>query len=189
MASSAIPVFFPYVKIGPCYYGDGSIRNTTPLSPAINLGADRVIAIGVSGPPLPDERKVVRRPPSVAQIAGVLLDAVMLDAIEVDVDHGERVNASVRRFPRGSRNGSFRDIDILWLRPSIQVRELAAKVAHRVPAIVRYLMRGLGAEASITELTSYLLFDPAFCEPLIDLGLADVKAQRRRIEAFFAKAR
>jgi NTE family protein len=186
MASSAIPIFFPFAKIGRCYYGDGAIRNTTPLSPAINLGARRIVAIGVSGPPLRDERAIVRRPPTVAQIAGVLLDAVMLDAIEVDVDHGERVNAGVRHVPVDDDAFPFRDVEILWLRPSRQVRELAAKVAHRVPRVVRYLLRGLGSDPSVTELTSYLLFDPAFCEPLIELGRADVKAERKRIEAFFA---
>jgi NTE family protein len=185
MASSAIPIFFPFVKLNGRYYGDGSIRNTTPLSPAINLGADRVVAIGVSGPPLRDEGAIVRRPPTVAQIAGVLLDAVMLDAIEVDVEHGERVNTSVRHVPVADAAFPFRDVDILWLRPSRQVRNLAQKVAHRVPRIVRYLLRGLGSDPSVTELTSYLLFDPAFCEPLIDLGRADVKAERKRIEAFF----
>jgi len=187
MASSAIPVFFPYAKIGGRYYGDGSIRNTTPLSPAINLGADRIIAIGVSGPQPPDDKRLVRRPPTVAQIAGVLLDAVMLDAIEVDVDHGERVNASIRHFPHPDDAVPLREVDILWLRPSLQVRQLAADVAHCVPRVVRYLLRGLGSDPSTTELTSYLLFDPAFCEPLIELGRADVAAERDRIEKFFRK--
>ena len=186
MASSAIPVFFPFVEMNGCYYGDGSIRNTTPLSPAINLGADRIVAIGVSGPPLPDERRIVREPPTVAQIAGVLLDAVMLDAIEVDVEHSERVNCSVRHYPRDDGDQPFRAVEVLWIRPSMQVREIAAALSHRVPRIVRYLLGGLGSVRSVTELTSYLLFDAEFCGRLIDLGREDVAAERARIEPFFA---
>ncbi|HEY8086803.1 MAG TPA: patatin-like phospholipase family protein, partial [Polyangiaceae bacterium] len=101
MASCAIPILFPPIQVGGCYFADGSIRNTAPLSPAINLGAQRIIAIGVSSPPPAGEAAVSSEAPTVAQIAGVLLDAVMLDAIEVDVEHSERVNTSVVRFPGG----------------------------------------------------------------------------------------
>jgi NTE family protein len=183
LASSAIPIFFPSVEIEGRHFGDGSIRNTAPLSPAINLGADRIIAIGVSGPPpaMPDAETLT--PPTVAQIAGVLLDAVMLDAIEVDVDHSERVNTSVLECPAG--NGSFRRVDVLWIRPSHLVRGLAEEVAHRMPGVVRYLLRGLGEDAAVTELASYLLFDTEFCGKLIDLGRHDVSAERDRIAAFF----
>jgi NTE family protein len=188
MASSAIPIFFPPIEIDGAYFGDGSIRNTAPLRPAISLGADRIIAIGVSGPP---PAHVLRRPtrsPSIAQIAGVLLDAVMLDAIEVDVEHGERVNTGVLNCPSGADLGHpFRLVDILWLRPSGMVREIAAELSDRIPTIVRYLMRGLGSDESVTELASYLLFDSVFCSRLIDLGRHDVAAERDRIAAFFAR--
>jgi NTE family protein len=188
MASSAIPIFFPYVRIGGHYYGDGSIRNTAPLSPAINLGAERVIAIGVSGPSPPEDERAPRRPPTIAQVTGVLLDAVMLDAIEVDVEHSERVNTSVLRcVPLGEQ--PFRMVDVLWLKPSVQVREIAAALSHRIPRVVRYLMRGLGSDESVTELVSYLLFDPEFTGRLIELGREDVVAERPRLERFFAGAR
>jgi NTE family protein len=186
MASGAIPIFFPPVEIEGRYFGDGSIRNTAPLRPAINLGADRVIAVGVSGPPPARVEPGPPKAPSIAQIAGVLLDAVMLDAIEVDVEHGERVNTSVLRCTNGGQNQPFRLVDILWLRPSAMVREIANELAHRIPAIVRYLMRGLGSDESVTELASYLLFDSEFCGRLIDLGRRDVAAERDRIAAFFA---
>ncbi len=186
MASSAIPIFFPPVEIDGVHFGDGSIRNTAPLSPAINLGADRIVAIGVSGPSVPGRRRR-RTPPTVAQIAGVLLDAVMLDAIEVDVEHSERVNASLLHCA-GTRDAGqpFRLVDVLWLRPSRRVRELAGEFAHRVPRALRYLMRGLGSDPSVAELTSYLLFDAGFCGRLIDLGRADVRAEQARIKRFFA---
>jgi NTE family protein len=186
LASSAIPIFFPSIEIGGRYFGDGSIRNTTPLSPAINLGADRVIAIGVSGPPPDTMSATPREPPTVAEIAGVLLDAVMLDAVEVDVEHSERVNTSVLRCSTGRAGDPFRKVDVLWIRPSHLVRELAQELVPRMPHVVRYLLRGLGSDAAVTELASYLLFDTAFCSQLIDLGRQDVAAERERIARFFA---
>jgi NTE family protein len=171
------------VEIDGRHFGDGSIRNTTPLSPAINLGAERVIAIGVSGP-TPTVPVAPLPVPTVAQIAGVLLDAVMLDAIEVDVEHSERVNASVVHHP--TAGDGFRAVEVLWIRPSFQVREIAAELTHRIPAVVRYLLRGLGSDASVTELASYLLFDGPFCRRLIELGRADVAAEQDRIGRFFA---
>jgi NTE family protein len=185
LASSAIPIFFPSVEIAGRYFGDGSIRNTAPLSPAINLGADRIIAIGVSGPTPDAATAGALEPPTVAQVAGVLLDAVMLDAIEVDVEHSERVNESVLHCGRGQAEDPFRKIDVLWIRPSHLVRSLAEELAHRLPGVVRYLLRGLGSDAAVTELASYLLFDSTFCGKLIDLGRQDVAAERERIARFF----
>lgn len=187
MASSAIPIFFPSVDIDGRHFGDGCIRNTTPLSPALNLGADRVIAIGVRGPDRSDDGPGLARrsPPTIAQIAGVLLDAVMLDAIEVDVHHSERVNTSVVTWPTGVESSPFRWIDVLWLSPSRSFQAIAAELAHHVPRIVRYLLRGLGTDESTTELISYLLFHPSFCGRLIALGKEDVIARQEEIRAFF----
>jgi NTE family protein len=186
MASSAIPIFFPYVEIDGRYFCDGSIRNTTPLSPAINLGADRIVAIGVSGPTPPEDTPPAPEPPTIAQIAGVLLDAVMLDAMEVDVEHASRVNTSVLHCPSRDPGQPFRLVRVLWLRPSFRVRQLAAELSDRVPRIVHYLMRGLGSSESVTELASYFLFDAAFCGRLIELGRRDVATERERIARFFS---
>jgi NTE family protein len=185
LASSAIPIFFPSVEIAGRYFGDGSIRNTTPLSPAINLGADRIIAIGVSGPPPAATSLGPCEPPTVAEVAGVLLDAVMLDAIEVDVEHSERVNTSVLHCATESAGNPFRTVDVLWIRPSHLVRGLAQELVHRMPAVVRYLLRGLGSDSAVTELASYLLFDSSFCSKLIEFGRQDVIAERERIARFF----
>ena len=110
----------------------------------------------------------------------------MLDAIEVDVEHSERVNTSVLHCRTGRPGDPFRKVDVLWIRPSHLVRELAQELVHRMPAVVRYLLRGLGSDAAVTELASYLLFDTAFCGRLIDLGRQDVAAERERIARFFA---
>jgi NTE family protein len=191
MASSAIPIFFPSVEVDGRHLGDGCIRNTTPLSPAINMGADRVVAIGVREARVPGQVSMLdtSKPPSVAQIAGVLLDAVMLDAIEVDVDHSERVNLSVELCRKSDPANPFRWVDVLWLGPSRSIAAIAAEMADHIPRIVRYLMRGLGSDEATTELTSYLLFDPAFCRRLMELGREDVLDSRRQIEAFFAGER
>jgi NTE family protein len=186
MASSAIPIFFPSVKLAGRHFGDGCIRNTAPLSPAINLGADRILAVGVRGvgrrsQPAPR----APRAPTIAEIAGVLLDAVMLDAIEVDVEHSERVNRSIVAAPTRDPRNPFRSIDVLWLRPSRSVGDIAAELADRVPGIVRYLMRGLGTDEATIELASYLLFDSVYCGRLVALGQADVHASAEPIGAFF----
>lgn len=184
MASSAIPVFFPSVEIDRRHFGDGCIRNTSPLSPAINLGADRIVAIGVQGAGAVEKPRRRLPPPTIAQIAGVLLDAVMLDAIESDVEHSGRVNRSVMSCPTGDPRNPFRLVEVLWLRPSVDVGALAAELAAHVPPALRYLMRGLGTDEAITELLSYLLFDPAFTTRLIEAGRRDVLAAKAEILRF-----
>jgi NTE family protein len=188
MASSAIPVFFPSVEIGSRHFGDGCIRNTTPLAPAIRLGADRVIAIGVRGGTRPSvERRRRRPPPTIAHVAGVLLDAVLLDAVETDVEHSARVNTSVLRCGGGGDDECFREVDVLWLAPSRSIGAIAARLTDHIPTVVRYLLRGLGSDEATTELASYLLFDASFCGQLVDLGRADVHASREDIVRFFAR--
>jgi len=186
MASSAIPVFFPSVEIEGRHFGDGSIRNTAPLSPAIHLGADRIVAIGVRRAGLPPEKARAgrRAAPTIAEVAGSLLDAVMLDAIEVDYEHSGRVNQSVLATPTPGAAHPFRWVDALWISPSHSFREIAAELEHRIPPIVRYLMRGLGPDDATTELASYLLFDGAFCQRLIEIGRADVQDRRDEITTF-----
>jgi NTE family protein len=188
MASSAIPVFFPSVQIGSRHFGDGCIRNTTPLGPAIRLGADRIVAIGVRGVARTTSDDGRRRPPpTIANIAGVLLDAVLLDAVEADVEHSGRVNTSVLRCAYGPDPDCFREVDVLWLAPSQSIGAIAAELEDRIPAIVRYLLRGLGSDEATTELASYLLFDAEFSRRLIALGREDVHAKREHVSEFFER--
>jgi len=187
LASSAIPIFFPPIEIEGRYFGDGSVRNTAPLSPAINLGAERIVAIGVRQPNVETGKRTHTHPPSIAQVAGALLDAVMLDAIGTDVEHSERVNSSLIAVPSDVPDHPFRWLDVLWLSPTKHFSDIAAEFAERIPPTVRYLMRGLGNDEETTELASYLLFDAEFCKRLIQLGREDVLMRREEIRAFFAR--
>jgi NTE family protein len=185
MASSAIPIFFPSVPLNGRHLGDGSIRNTAPLSPAINLNVDRILAIGVRGPsPNVAPPASLPPPPTLAQIAGVLLDAVMLDALEVDVEHSDQVNRSIVSCAGPTGGAPFREVDVLWLSPAQSFARLAAEYADRIPRVVRYLLRGLGPDEAILELASFLLFDAQFCSRLMEEGRADVEASRDSIAAF-----
>jgi NTE family protein len=191
MASSAIPLFFPSIEIEGRHFGDGSIRNTAPLSPAINLGADRILAIGVRQPVTETGRVRHSRPPSIAQVAGALLDAVMLDSVGVDVEHSERVNRSVIVAPdKADKAGehSFRWVDVLWLSPRRHFHEIASEFAGRIPPIIRYLMRGLGSDEETTELASYLLFDAEFCGRLVEIGREDALARGDELRSFMTGA-
>jgi NTE family protein len=187
MASSAIPIFFPSVEIEGRHFGDGSVRNTAPLSPAINLGADRILAIGVRRGSAETGQVRHSRPPSIAQVAGALLDSVMLDAIGIDVEHSERVNQSVISTPTDDGDQSFRRIEVLWMSPTRHFQDIAREFADRIPPSVRYLMRGLGSDEETNELASYLLFDGAFCQRLIEIGREDVKARSGEIREFMAQ--
>jgi len=182
MASSAIPVVFPAVAIGDCFFGDGSLRNTAPLGPAIQLGARKIVAVGVreagdsSPSPLPSQA------PKLADVAGVLLDAVLLDAIEVDVQHCLRLNRLA-----AAGEGHFSPIDVLWLRPSHSLAHLALKLERRIPPTVRYLLRGLGDDFASAELASYLIFDGEYCRSLMQQGLQDVLDRRQEVLDFFSR--
>lgn len=180
MASSAIPIFFPTIEIAGHHFGDGCLRNNHPLAPAIHLGAERILAVGVREPRATSLPRLGR--PTPGELAGALLDAVMMDAIEVDVEHCRRVNQSLA----GRPSGPFRPIDVLWLRPSRSFAVLAHQLRDRVPRLLRYFLGGLGGEYSTAELASYLLFDPLYCQALIGFGREDVWARKDEIQAFFA---
>lgn len=193
LASSSIPIFFPPVKIRGLFYGDGCVRMNAPLSPAIHLGADRILAIGVqSAPPveLPADR--VRAPHrewlSPSEIAGVLLNAIFLDALEADVERLERINRTVGFIPpdlRGTASQPLRPVPILVLRPSQDLGSLAADQYGRFPRMLRYLLKGIGATGETgSDLLSYLAFEPEYVNRLMDLGYADTVRRRVELQAF-----
>ncbi|MCB9554963.1 MAG: patatin-like phospholipase family protein [Deltaproteobacteria bacterium] len=190
LASGAIPIFFPAVRIGERYFSDGGIRNTAPLRPAIQLGARRILAVGVRREKgaAEEARHRAAGPPSIGQVAGVLVNTVLLDAIEIDVERIERVNRFIAASPTDAPAAAFSPIDAVWISPSVDLGELAASHVHRIPRTVRHLLHGLGSEESTSALASYLMFVPDYCRALIALGQADAWRQRDRIEALLVDA-
>lgn len=185
MASSAIPLFFPPVFAEGRYYGDGCLRNTAPLSPAVHLEANRLIIIGVKKAvdegfehvrnSLHEEVSQTLRP-TVARILSVILNGVFLDAIDLDVERLSRVNKTLMHVPRQSlERMDYQPIDFCWIRPSEDIGKLAVEYTDRLPKLIRFLLSGLGSAEESGDLTSYLLFDPSFCSRLVDLGYADGK--------------
>ncbi len=185
MASGAIPLFFPPVQIDVDHYGDGCLRNTAPLSPAIHLGASRLLVIGVRRPDHLAPTVQAHVEPSLARVLGVVLNALLMDAIEFDMERLARINKTVEMIPVEMRQQmQLRKIEYLWIRPSQDIGQIASRLFDRLPRVLRYLVSGLGSQKEASEITSYLLFDPEFCSELAKLGRADAAASREQIEHF-----
>ena len=172
LASAALPLMFPAVKLGNDWYGDGGVRLHTPLSPAIHLGARRILAISTRYQPTHEEadRPAVHGYPAPAQVAGILLDAIFLDLIDYDAMVLERLNRLLGMVPQ-QEWGDLRPVDLLVLRPSQDLARLAANYESRLPRGLRFLTRGLGTrESSKPELLSLLMFLPEYLQPLVGIG-------------------
>lgn len=192
MASSAIPFIFPAVHINREYFGDGSMRQLAPLSPAIHLGAEKVLVIGVGQPRRMTERQSSRLYPTLAQIAGHALSSIFLDSLAVDVERMERINQTLSKIPeelRASGDIALRSVQSLIITPSERIDYLAARHAGALPLAVRTLLRGLGAmNRRGGALTSYLLFEKPYTGALIDLGYQDTMARREEVKAFLEES-
>lgn len=188
MASTAIPLLFPAVRIGNAWYGDGGIRLSAPLAPAIHLGADKILAIsnryGRSRAEA-DEPAVQGYPPA-AQIMGILMNSIFIDALNQDAVTLERVNTLVEELPPQKREG-MRPIEYMELRPSVDLGRLAHDYEMEIPASMRFLTTGLGTrETESPDWLSVLLFEPAFIDRLLDIGYNDARVQHDRIAQFFS---
>ena len=194
MASSSIPVFFPPIRVGNAFYGDGCVRLTAPLSPAVHMGADKIVAIGIRYARPADETQKLNHhaferslPP--AEIAGVLLNAIFLDSIESDLERLERVNRTVAHLSAEERRRyELRHIPVLALRPSLDLGRLAAQQYDRFPLSLRFLLKGIGAAGGRGwDLLSYLAFEPVYVGMLLELGYHDTIARSDEVRAFFAE--
>ena len=190
MASAALPILFPAVRLGDAFYGDGSVRQTAPLAPAIHLGARAILAVTQrSEPERAGPAAASRDYPTLAEVIGLLLHAIFLDALEADAERIERINQTLARVPAGAAPAGLRPVRLLMLRPSRSLGALVATSGARLPAAVRWAVRGMGGQrASAVDFVSYLLFDPAYTSALIELGYADGRAQWSRVEQFLAAA-
>ena len=189
LASSALPFFFPAVHIddpvtGPGWFGDGGIRLTAPLSPALHLGADKILAVNTRYAQTAREADApdVQAYPPPGSILGVLMNAVFLDVLDRDAQTLGRINELIRAMPPERRNG-FRPVDFLVLRPSRDLGSLAGGFEAQLPPSMRVLLGGLGAGEQ-PDWLSMLMFDPGYVERLVDIGEADVTARASEIADF-----
>jgi NTE family protein len=186
MASTALPLLFPAVRVGGEWYGDGGIRLTAPLSPALHLGAARILTISTRHPRSraeADVPQIVGYPPP-AQVLGVLYNAVFLDLIDQDILRLQLINQLLANAPEAQRSG-MREVDILVLRPSRDLGRMAREYEPLLPPALRFLTRGWGTRRTTSpDVLSLMMFQADYLRALIDLGERDVWTQKDRIDAF-----
>jgi len=202
-ASAAIPIVFPPVCVlldgAETYFGDGALRLVSPFSPAIRLGATRVLAIGVRcaesaarlwhAENVAGDQEGALHPPPLSQICGVFLNAIFLDHLDADLDHLERMNEIVRA-QAGTAPASepMREIEPLVVYPSEDLAEIALQHERRMPYLVRRALDGLGApDQQSADLMSYMMFDRSYTRALVDLGYRDAAKRGAELEAFLAR--
>lgn len=196
MASSAIPFIFPAVSLNLDgqneWFGDGSMRQNAPISPAIHLGAERILVVGAGRMQEPPGRRhQAEGYPSLAQVAGHAMSNIFLDALAVDVERLERINNTLAQLtPEQRTSTSLRPIEVLVIAPSERLDDIAAKHQGDLPVPIRTLLRGVGVsgkgkQAKGAALASYLLFEPSYTHELIALGLNDTLSRREEVAKFF----
>ncbi len=188
MASSALPFFFPAIEVDGAWYGDGGIRLTAPLSPAVHLGARRIIAVSTRYTKSYEEANrpaVVGYPPP-AQVTGVLYNAIFLDQLDSDALHMQQINCLITGMPEEQRH-RLRHVDLLVLRPSEDLGRLANDYEAELPRAFRFLTRGLGTrETRSNDMLSVVMFQPDYVRRLIEMGEADAEARIADIRRFLS---
>jgi len=194
MASIAVPMIFPPVRIDGGYFGDGAMRQATPLSPAIHLGADRILVVGVrdeTADKAPDPHKPQSHP-SFAQIAGYMLDTLFMDGLYSDIERMTRINQLIDSVNPEHRTGflnRMRPIDTMLIVPSKDLRVIAHKHRMELPFAVRALLHGIGGRGpGENRLLSFLMFEQAYTRELIDLGYKDAMNVREQLHDFISGA-
>jgi NTE family protein len=189
LASAAIPLVFPAVKVNREFFGDGSVRFLSPLSPAIHLGAERILVVGVD--PIREENTARPRElfyPTTADIAGHVLDSVFIDSLDSDLERIKRVNKTLNLIPEEIRKTktNLRPIETLSISPSQDLSELSSKYFHTLPRMVKFFFRRIGIDNTEgSTVLSYLLFESLYTKELIDLGYHDAMQKSGEISAFF----
>lgn len=188
MASSSLPLVFPAARLDGGWHGDGGIRLTAPLSPAVNLGADRIVAISTSVEPghSKADRPTEDYPPP-ATVLSVLLESVFVDMLDHDACELRRMNRLISEHPRSAELG-LRRVDALVLRPSQDLSVIASEFEHELPRTLRHIIRGLGSrETNRSDMIATLLFQPRFIRKMIEIGEHDGAARCDEIAAFLGR--
>ena len=186
LASAALPFVFPAVQIDDQWHGDGGIRLAAPLSPAVHLGASRIIAMstGYQRTAAEASTPVLSGYPPAAQILGQLVNAVFLDVVDEDAARMERMNDLLRKMAPHERDG-LKPIELLVLRPSVDLGKLAGEYERYLPRKLKLLVRALGAkETESPDFVSLLMFEPEYTKRIIEIGESDVEARLEEIHAF-----
>jgi NTE family protein len=187
MSSAAIPLLFPPMRLGDEFFGDGAMRQLNPLSPAIHLGADRLLIIGVrakqsAGVPVTRTQPMM---PSPGEIFGYMLDTLFTDQIYGDLEQLEKINELVKLAPQAAEGS--RHVETLMLAPSVDPREIASRHGAELPRGLRALLRVIGGrDASGFQLASYLTFESGYTRELIELGYRDAMQARGALDAFMS---
>jgi len=188
IASSALPFIFPAVKLNREYFGDGSMRQIAPISPALHLGADRVLVVGTGRQMRDPSRVRSNLYPSLAQIAGHALNSIFLDSLYADIERLQRINRTISLIPSEQLKGAglpLRQVKVLVVSPSQPIERLVPRYVNELPRTVRFLLRGIGAmNRNGSNLASYLLFERGYCRALIGLGYEDTMSRRSEVLEF-----
>lgn len=188
MGSAALPLIFPAYKIGNEYFGDGGMRMVAPLSPAIHLGADRLLVVTTRDERPDPEPSVAAAYPSFGEIGGYLLDTIFMDRLTADVARLKRINRTLSLMTRDQyRKTSLRKIEALVIKPSVDLRDVTRRHAGDIPRPVRLLLRTLGGWGRDWRMASYLLFEPGYASELIELGYGDAMSRADEVTAFFTR--
>jgi len=194
MASAAIPILFPSLKVNDHFFGDGALRQLKPISPALRLGADKVFVIGVS-----DSQVLAQKPeppatehsPSIAQIMGHMLNSAFIDTIESDLETLQNINRLAESMSASEREklglSDLKPVKFLAILPSRSINQIASEYLEELPKSIRIFLRITGATArgGGVNAASYLLFCRGFCRRLLELGYQDAMARQQDILDFF----
>lgn len=192
LASSALPTLFPATTIDGQYFGDGALRQSRPLSPAIHLGADRLLIVGVSDNNRDMDGDIQEfLPPSIPQVLGHMLNAVFLDSINTDLENLRRINSLIEPMNAKQLDAcgvpNMRTLDTLTIQPSESLSNISLQYQDELPKSMRWFLRRTGTMqgSAANSALSYILFEPGYIQHLIELGFKDTLAQAETISTFF----
>lgn len=191
MASIGLPIIFPAVRLGSEYYGDGSMRQGAPLSPAIHLGASKLLIVAVRNEQQAEWTPMPPQYPTFGEVAGYVLDTLFMDSLYTDLERLDRINRTYSHVPDDDLTPEMPDlhvIDTLVIAPSRDLSVVAADHRHEFPHLVNVLLKRVGAhKTDANQLISYLLFEGSFCRELIEIGYRDAMLRQEEIREFLGE--